>query len=240
MKKENKQAILRLVLSLFGIGLLILLVYFLFEHLGLTSITREGLQEYIKEKGALAPLIFILATFLQVTIIPIPSTVTVLAGSYLFGPWISFIYSYVGLLLGSYFAYFLGKVLGRPYLNWVAGDAKKIDGWLAKMKGKENVVLFFAFLLPFFPDDLLCSVAGMVKTPIFTFSIMQFFTRASSIGATLLFMSGEVIPYSGWGLVVIIGSIVLSLLGLVLGLIYSSQINDYLDKLAKKLRKNKK
>ena len=239
MKKENKQALIRLVASIFGIGLALLILYFLFKHLGLTSITKEGLQEYIKEKGALAPLIFILATFLQVTIIPIPSTVTVLAGSYLFGPWVSFIYSYVGLLAGSYFAYFLGRVLGRPYLDWVAGDKKKVDLWLLRLKGKENIALFFAFLFPFFPDDLLCSVSGMVKTPPFTFTIMQFFTRATSIGATLLFMSGEVIPYTWWGILIIALLIVLSLLGLFLGMKFSSQINEFLDRLATRLKRNK-
>ena len=237
MKKESKQALLRLVASLLGIGLAILILYFIFERLGLTTITKEGLQEYIKKKGALAPLIFILATFLQVTIVPIPSTVTVLAGSYLFGPWVSFIYSYTGLLLGSYFAYFLGKVLGRPYLNWVAGDKEKIDLWLKRLKGKENVALFFAFLFPFFPDDLLCSVAGMVKTPPLTFTIMQLFTRATSIGATLIFMSGEVIPYTWWGILIISTLVVLSLVGLFLGLKFSSQINDFLDKLSSKIKK---
>ena len=231
--------LIRLVASLFGIGLLVLLLYFLFKHLGLTNITREQLQEYINEKGALAPLIFILATFLQVTIIPIPSTVTVLAGSYLFGPWVSFLYSYIGLLLGSYFAYFLGWTLGRPYLNWVAGDPKKVDAWLKRLKGKENIALFFAFLLPFFPDDLLCSVAGMVKTPPLTFTIIQFFTRATSVGATLLFMSGEIIPYTWWGILIIVALVVLALIGLVLGMRYSSQINDFLDKLASKLKKKK-
>lgn len=232
MKKENKQALIRLVASLFTIGISMLLLYFLFKHLGLTNVTREGLQDYIKEKGALAPIIFILATFLQVTIIPIPSTLTVLAGNYLFGPWVSFLYSYVGLLAGSYLAYILGRVLGRPYLNWVAGDKKKVDLYLLRLKGKENIALFFAFLFPFFPDDLLCSVAGMVKTPPLTFTIMQLLTRATSVGATLLFMSGEVIPYTQWGILIIALLIVLSLIGLFLGMKYSSQINDFLDKLS--------
>ena len=239
MKKENKQALIRLVASLFIIGISMLLLYFLFKNLGLTNVTREGLQDYIKEKGALAPVIFILATFLQVTIIPIPSTLTVLAGNYLFGPWVSFLYSYVGLLAGSYLAYILGRVLGRPYLNWVAGDKKKVDLYLLRLKGKENVALFFAFLFPFFPDDLLCSVAGMVKTPPLTFTIMQLITRATSVGATLLFMSGEVIPYTQWGILIIALLIVLSLIGLFLGMKYSSQINDFLDRLSIKLKRNK-
>ena len=236
MKKENKQALIRLVASLFIIGISMLLLYFLFKNLGLTNVTREGLQDYIKEKGALAPVIFILATFLQVTIIPIPSTLTVLAGNYLFGPWVSFLYSYVGLLAGSYLAYILGRVLGRPYLNWVAGDKKKVDLYLLRLKGKENVALFFAFLFPFFPDDLLCSVAGMVKTPPLTFTIMQLITRATSVGATLLFMSGEVIPYTQWGILIIALLIVLSLIGLFLGMKYSSQINDFLDRLSKSFK----
>lgn len=236
MKRESKNFIKRLVLSLFCIIFCILLSYFLFKNLGLTNITREELQEYIRERGAFAPLVFILATFLQVTIIPIPSTVTVLAGTFLFGTWKAFLYSYIGILVGSYFAYFLGKVLGRPYLNWLVGSKEEIDRWLRGLQGRENVVLFFAFLLPLFPDDLLCSIAGMIKSSLLAFSIMQFFTRATSIGATILFMSGEVIPFTTWGILIIASFFVLCIIGFALGMKYSKQINELLDKLSKKLK----
>ncbi|MBQ7352465.1 MAG: FAD-dependent oxidoreductase [Clostridia bacterium] len=236
MKKETKKSLLKLFCSLVVIGAVILVAYLLLKHFGITDISREQLQDYISSKGALGPLVFILATFLQVTIIPIPSTVTILGGNYLFGPFLSFIYSYIGLLLGSLFAFFLGKKLGRPYLNWIAGDSKKVDLWLDRMKGKEKVFLFFAFLFPAFPDDLLCSVAGITTLSYGGFMLMQFFTRATSIGATLLFVSGEVIPYEGWGLWVIGILIFLGILCFALCLIFSDKLYKLFDKMTSKIK----
>lgn len=236
MKKETKKSLLKLFCSLIVIGAVILVAYLLLKHFGITDISREQLQDYISSKGALGPLVFVLATFLQVTIIPIPSTVTILGGNYLFGPFLSFLYSYIGLLLGSLFAFFLGKKLGRPYLNWIAGDSKKVDLWLDRMKGKEKVFLFFAFLFPAFPDDLLCSVAGITTIGYGGFMLMQLFTRATSIGATLLFVSGEVIPYKGWGLWVIGILIFLGILCFVLCLIFSDKLYKLFDKMTSKIK----
>lgn len=231
MKKETKAMIFRLLVSLALSIVVILFLYLLFKHLGLTSITKEELQEYIEDRGPFGPLVFIIATFLQVTIIPIPSTVTILAGSYLFGPWLSLLYSYIGLLLGSFFAFFLGRRLGRPYLNWVAGSPDKVDLWLKRLRGKETVALFFAFLLPFLPDDLLCSVAGVLPISFFAFAIMQIITRFTSVGATLIFMSGEVIPYTGWGIFVLVALGVLLLIAFILAWKNSDKINSLLARL---------
>ena len=240
MKKETKKSLIRLSLSLLIIGLVVLGIYFIFRHFGFTDISRESLQDYIGSFGPLGPIIFILATFLQVTIIPIPSTVTVLGGNYLFGPLLSFLYSYIGLILGSLFAFFLGRKFGKPYLNWIAGDKEKVDMWFKRMKGKEKVFLFFAFLFPAFPDDLLCSVAGVTTLSYPAFLLMMLLTRATSVGATLLFVSGEFIPYEGWGLWVIGILIALGILCFILCLIFSDKLYMLFDKFTSRFKRKGK
>ena len=231
MKKETKESLIKLLISALIIGAVILAIFLLFKYFGLTELTREQIQEYISSTGAVAPLVFILASFLQVTFIPIPSTVTILAGSFLFGAPVSFIYSYVGIMLGALLAFALGRLIGRPYIVWVAGSKEEADNWLAKLKGRENVFLFFAFLLPVFPDDLLCSVAGMLPVKFSTFTMMQLITRTTSIGATLIFMSGELIPYEGWGLVVIAFLVILALAAFVLSMKYAEELNKLFESL---------
>lgn len=243
MKKETKQSLIRLIISGVVIGIILLLILLVFRHFGISELTREQIQDYISSTGAIAPLVFILASFLQVTLIPIPSTVTILAGSFLFGAPLSFIYSYIGIMFGAILAFALGRVLGRPYIAWVAGSQENVDTWLAKLRGRENVFLFFAFLLPVFPDDFLCSIAGMLPIKFSTFTIMQLVTRVTSIGATLIFMSGEIIPYEGWGLVVIGLLIVIALLAFVLSMIYAEKLNQLFESLVKRvhdaLKRNK-
>ena len=190
------------------------------------------LQDYIERQGAVAPLIFILISFLQVTFVPIPGAVTILAGNYVFGMAESFWYSYIGMMIGSLFAFALGRWIGRPFVNWIAGGADKVDEWLRKLKGRENVLLFFMFLLPFFPDDILCSVAGVLPIGWFGFTVMQVLTRISSVGCTLLLMSGEFIPWHGWGLVVLALIGALAIVAFMISYRNAERINRALERAA--------
>lgn len=240
ISKENLKIIWRLLLSVVIVGAFIGLVYLIMYLLGVHDLTKEELREYIASFGAIAPIVYVIISFLQVTFIPIPSTVTILAGNYVFGPWVSFLCSYVGCVLGSIVAFGLGRLIGRPFVNWVAGSPEKVDGWLKKLKGREKILLFFMFLLPFFPDDILCSVAGILPISWFGFIIIQLFTRITSIACTLIFMSGEIIPYEGWGLVVIILGCVICVIAFFLSLKYSVEINNWFERVSNKLFKRKK
>ena len=146
VSSENKKMLLRLFISVLIIGCIIGAVFLILKLTGVTNLTQEQLQSYIKRSGAIAPLIYIAISFLQVTFVPIPGAITIIAGSYVFGPWLAFIYSYVGMLLGAMFAFFLGRALGRPFVNWIVGNEEKVDEWIFKLKGKQNVVLFFMFI----------------------------------------------------------------------------------------------
>lgn len=240
MTKDTKQTILKLILSALVIGVIVVGVYFLMKHFGLTELSREQLADYIKSFGVIGPIVFIVVTFLQVTFIPLPGAVTILAGNYVFGAFWSFVYSYIGMLLGSTFAFFLGRKIGRPFVNWVAGDAKKVDDWLKKLKGRENVLLFFMFFLPLFPDDVLCAIAGILPISWIGFFLMQVVTRLTSIGGTLLFMSGEVIPYEGWGLVFLGVGIVLCLVAFIIAYKNAEKINIWFENFIDKYFKRKK
>ena len=238
MNKETKKMLIKLVISSLIIALIVVSAYFLANSFGWTKLTRRELQSYIEGQGMLAPIVFIGITFLQVTLVPIPGAITILTGNYLFGLWRSFLYSYIGLMLGSIFAFALGRWVGRPFVNWIAGTDEKVEEWLKKLKGKEKILLFFMFLFPFFPDDILCAVAGLLPISWLEFLVMQILTRATSVGGTLLFVSGEFIPYHGWGLFVIVFIGVLFVFMFALSVKYANKINAVFDKLVSKIQTN--
>ncbi len=210
---KDKKLILKKTLSVLGILLLLLGGWLLFRALGFTDLSKESLQKALAAYGAAAPLIFILLSFLQVTFIPIPSTVTILGGAYLFGALPSFFYSYIGIVCGSLFAFFLGRVFGKRFVYWLSGDPQKVDSILMRSRNKEAVTVFFMFLFPMFPDDLISLIAGVLPIPFSVFLLMQLSTRITSIGCTLVFYSGELIPFEGWGIPIIV---VATLLGILL------------------------
>lgn len=233
-----KKVLFRVVALLLLCGL-VLGAYLLLRSLGIFSLSREEFRDLLAGYGAWAPLAFILATFLQVTFVPIPSTVTILGGVYLFGAWASFLYSYIGLLLGASVAFFLGRLLGKPFVLWLSGDAARVEGLLARLRSRGIVLLFFMFLFPMFPDDLLCLIAGLLPISFSAFLLMQLLTRATSIGATLLFLSGEVIPYEGWGVVVIVFVCLIGVAMCVLSLVYADRFAAILDRFCAALTRPK-
>ncbi len=236
----DRKSILRVGFSCLIICTIIVIAYLFFSAYGITKLTRKQIQEYVESTGAIAPLVFIGISFLQVTFVPIPGVVTILAGNYLFGPYLSFLYSYIGMTIGGIVGFYLGRLIGRPFINWVAGGKEIADGWIKRLKGKETVFLFFAFLLPLFPDDLLCSIAGILSISFPLFFLMQLVTRATSIAGTLIFMSGELIPYNGAGWIFIGFITLISILAFILSMKHADKINAIFDNLVNKIVKRKK
>ena len=60
---------------------------------------------------------------------------------------------------------------------------------------------------------------------------MQLLTRATSIGATLLFFSGELIPYEGWGIPVIVGAFLIACAMCVLSFAYADRFAAILERI---------
>ena len=239
MNKNKKllKSLLRLIPGLLILFAIITISYLILRHFGLTNLSKEEIQNLINKGGIYSYLIFIFNSFLQVTFIPIPGAITILAGNYVFGFLESLIFSFIGMFLGSIFAFILGRTIGRKYVNWAFGGKDQVDEYLEKLKGKESVLLFFMFLLPFFPDDALCSLAGITNIKSFTFVLIQLITKPISIFATLLFMSETIITFEGIVLVIIILVGILSIILFVFSYKNAEKINKYIENLSSKLTK---
>lgn len=191
MKRENMRILLRMSLSVFFLVGLSVITYLIMKHFGLTEPSREDLQQILDGFGPYAPILFILISFLQVSFIRITSTITILAGNFIFGPGKGFLYSYMGIIAGSLSAFALGRWIGRRFVDWVVGSSEKVEQWLLKLKNKSNLLLLLMFILPGFPDDMLCAISGMTELNLIGFLMMQLLSRAISILATIFFFTGD-------------------------------------------------
>ena len=133
MKTEQKNMLKKLIGAALIVVAIVAVGYGILYLLGWTDISREQLQEFMLSTGWVAPIIYIVISFMQVTLVPIPAAITILAGNYVFGAWAAFIYSYIGTLIGGMFAFLLGKWLGKPFVNWITGSQEETDKWLQKL-----------------------------------------------------------------------------------------------------------
>ena len=239
MKKETKTKLIKLSIVVGALILLALAIYLPLELTGTIDKidSAEKLRDIILEWGAYSYIIFIIIQFLQVTFLPLPAVVTTVAGTLVFGPWITFGLSLLAVMLGSIFAFFLGRKVGRKLVVWVAGE-KDEKKWEEKLS-RGKYIFFLMMLFPIFPDDILCIVAGCIGMDWKFFLITNIITRPISIGTTCFFGSGQIIPFSGWGIPVWIVLAVLACVIFYLSFKYQPQIENFITKLADKMSRKK-
>lgn len=193
----QKQAIFRFILCIFIFLDIAGLVFFTVCATGLINKINsiQSLRDYIADFGNMAVFLFILFCFLQVVILPVPGSVAVAAGVALFGPLKCAIYSFIGIVTGSIVAFAIGRWIGYKAVKWIVGK-ETLDKWLEKLKGKDYLILSIMFLLPMFPDDVLCFVAGLSSMTWPYFIIMIVITRLISVVTTAY--SVGFIPFNTW------------------------------------------
>ena len=235
---KNWETAFKLSVTALYIAAIFLIGFFAFSKSGLFRRidSTSDLINYINNSGGIAEVVFVLVNFLQVTIVPIPSSITTTAGAILFnGIWKPLYLTVIGLVVGSMFAFFLGRVFGVRFANWLVG-AKTIEKYKQMTKGKDKIVLFYMFLFPFFPDDFLCILAGMTSYTYLGFFFLQIFSRTVGTLTTILLTKGIVsIPLRGWWLLLWGLIIILVILFLILTIKYSDKIEVFIVKLIHKL-----
>jgi len=121
---------------------------------------RNELKALVRSYGASSPLAYIFLQMVQVVIAPIPGGAVEFIGGYLFGAKIGFLYSMIGLLIGSWVAFSLARIFEKLAVEKVVPlETRKKFHYLI---GHEGVILsFLLFLIPGFPKDALCYILGL-------------------------------------------------------------------------------
>ncbi len=222
---------------------LILLVGIVIGVLKWTGVWEEvntvaKLRRIVEKGGAFSSIVFMLLQFLQTTVLQIPAILVTMTGVLIFSKWKAFLLSFVAIMLGSLFNFWLGRKAGRKFLHWIAGQ-ETTEKWL-KIMSEGKYVFFLMMLFPMFPDDILCVVAGLTNMSFSFFFWSNIICRAIGIGCTVLFGSGSIIPFAGWGLLIwLLIAIALALM-FYFSVKYQNKIDDWLNKISNKLKRKQK
>lgn len=187
----------------------------------------ERLTEIIKGTGSWGMAIYVLVQVLQVVILPLPAAVCYIPGSLIWGPLIATCLASLGVLIGSVISYFIGRLFGKRVVEWIAGK-ETCDKYSAIIGKKGKVIFVLMQILPFFPDDILCMVAGLASMNFAFFLVTMVVVRPLIIAAYCYLGSGTVIPFSGWGIPVWIAIFAVCIALAVLSLKYQDKIEKWL------------
>ncbi len=133
---------------------------------------KRFLKQTLREWGILAPVIFIALQALQVIIAPIPGEVTSILGGYLFGEGRGFIYSTLGLTVGSVAAFGVGHWLGVHYVRaLVSQETWDKMGFIVEAEGA--ILCFIIYVIPGLPKDMVCYLFGISPMPLWVFTLVS-------------------------------------------------------------------
>lgn len=149
---------------------------------------REQIKSFVTSFGAGSPVIFIIIQILQVVFAPVPGEATGFIGGYLFGAAKGFLFSSIGLTVGSLINFLIGRFLGERYIRKLIPTSylSRFDTFL---KRQGVIVIFILFVFPGFPKDFLCLFLGLSSLSLRVFIILAAVGRMP--GTFLLSLQGD-------------------------------------------------
>lgn len=205
--EKTKKQIMKLLYALIVCLALLLVVELLFQIPAVkNAFSTDVLSDSMGNSVAVWVVLWLLM-YAQVTIIPVPampiyvfcnSTSLVSYGEGLFDLFslrtvffVLFVTS--ACVVGAMSSYWLGRLGGKKAVKWIAGDEEDYNLWSEKLNNKVGKYIYAGtVLLPVFPDDILCLVAGAMKMDFGFFTIVNISGRVIGAYCMLLFMR---LPY---------------------------------------------
>ncbi len=159
----------------------------------------ERIVEIINSSGSFGKIVYILLQVLQVVVLPLPAVIFYIPGAMIWGPLSATILASIGVLTGCIISFFVGRIFGKKVAIWIIG--KEQTEKYCEILGKNGKFPFVMMqILPFFPDDILCIIAGLSSMSFTFFIISMTIIRPIIIAIYCFFGSGVIIPFSGWGI----------------------------------------
>jgi len=189
---------------------------------------QHHLKAVITSFGAYSPLAYIFIQALQVIIAPIPGGLIEFIGGYLFGVKLGFLYSMIGSIFGSWFAFALARLFEMVAVEKFVRirTMKKFDYLI----GHEGVILsFLLFLIPGFPKDALCYILGLTPMHLGIFLVISSIGR---IPGTLMacLQGGKAFDHQYVTLFILFG---ISALVIMVFYIYHDEIHHFIKRFRK-------
>lgn len=195
----------------------------------------EQLRNLIRASGGWAYLVYIILQFLNVVLLPLPGFLFMLAALSIFGVWSTFLVTLLVTWVGSIICFWFGRTCGNKAVVWCIG-AESAERYQKLLGAKGNLLFLIMQILPFFPDDMLCMIAGLTKMKFSFFLVVMLIAKPLYI-ATVCFCG--MIPFSGWGIPVWLTICVVLGGGFLLFCKYQTALENWFAKITHRIKRPK-
>ena len=158
---------------------------------------QEAVSAYLQGYGAWGPAVLFLLMVAQVFVAVIPGHALMVTAGYVYGM-TGLAVIILSTILGSQIAFFIARQYGRSLIYKLASP-QIIERWDNMARNQGIMFYFFTFVLPIFPSDLMCYVAGLGKISARRFLVANMLGRTVvAIGITVIGIYGLHPPLAFW------------------------------------------
>jgi|CXWL01.1.fsa_nt_gi uncharacterized membrane protein YdjX (TVP38/TMEM64 family) len=158
---------------------------------------QQAVSAYLQSYGPLGPIVLFFLLVAQVFVAVIPGHALMVTAGYVYGT-IGLCVVIASTIVGSQVAFLIARRFGRDFIYKVASP-EIIQRWDGIAKHQGVLFYFFSFVLPIFPSDLMCYVAGLSTISARRFLIANILGRTCcAVFVTLIGIYGMHPPVWFW------------------------------------------
>lgn len=231
MKEFIKKQKIKLLLIPLIIAAIVLMVQY-YSKIVLVFKDIESIKGIILGYGNYSFIIYIALQIVQIVIFFIPGDIMQISAGFIFGPIRGFLLSFLGICLGTSVVFFISRRLGKPFVNKIVSEK---DTWIIHklekfkehpMKDKKlKKIVFFTYLIPGIPKDILGYICGVSEIKYKDFIIYSSIARIPALFVSSFF--GHKLSFDNWKLLAIIA--IISGIVIVISIITGKKIISSID-----------
>ena len=210
IKKAEKESKRRVIISIIKITLLLVIVIgfplYLWFFRGEWIKSFENIDDvvaFLEKYETQSIFVYIGLQIVQIVISIIPGQVFQMAAGYIYGFWPALLFAMAGALAGTAISFMLAKVLGRDFLHIFFGE-EKMSYYIERLNYKKMyTIVFFLYLIPGIPKDMVSYAAGVSEIKFKPFIIISALGRLPGMIGCLLM--GDMMMEENYAGAIVIG-----------------------------------
>lgn len=233
-KLQTIVSILKLLI-LFGIVIGIpIYIYFTYPELIDRFKSLDEIKKLLNQYKTASVFAYIGLQILQIIISVLPGQALQFAAGYAYHFWLGFLYSIIGVALGTVITFYLARLLGKDALQVIFGE-EKFSKFVHTLNSKRSfIVLFVIFLIPGIPKDLFTYAAGVSEIRIIPFLLLSLIGRAPAMIGSIM-MGNMLYNGSYVGLIIVAAAAVILFLA---GITHRDKLVKWTDRFYTKMARS--
>ena len=234
-EQSNKKNVIVSILKILLLGAIVigipLYIYF-FEKEWISQFRDfDDIIAYLQSYRLESIPIYIYIQVTQIIISIIPGQIFNLAAGYLYTFFPALLFSIIGAFVGTLVSFWIARWLGSDFVHIFFGREKTQD-YVKKLNSKKAyTIVFFIYLIPGIPKDVVSYAAGVYDMKFNPFMLLSLIGRLPG-------MMGSIMIGSMWHKEEYIGMIILAVLAItafILCIVFRKKINKFLDEIYEKI-----